>query len=223
MFFRRSPKKVIREDDELLGLYRDSGDIAYLGELYERYVHLIFGVCLKYLKNEEESKDMSMLIFEKLAVAAKNQEIRNFKSWLHVLTKNECLMLLRSRKYKLEKASAPLADEEDMELALSLHPVEEESLEENLQELEQAIEELPPEQQVCIRLFYLEQKCYKEIAELTGHELKKVKSYIQNGKMNSPCLRWSIESPSRASLQRAHESKCRSTCCISAPLISSAW
>ena len=155
-----------------------------MGELYERYVHLIFGVCLKYLRNEEESKDMSMLIFEKLAVAAKSQEIRNFKSWLHVLTKNECLMLLRSRKYKQEKASASLADEEDMELALSLHPVEEDSLEQNLQELELAIEELPPEQQTCIRLFYLEQKCYKEIAALTGYELNKVKSYIQNGKRN---------------------------------------
>lgn len=184
MFFRRSPKKAVRDDDALLSLYRDSGDIAYLGELYERYVHLIFGVCLKYLKNEEESKDMSMLIFEKLAVAAKLQEIRNFKSWLHVLTKNECLMLLRSRKYKLEKTSSSLADEEDMELALSLHPVEEDPLEQNLQELEQAIEELPPEQQTCIRLFYLEQKCYKEIAALTGYELNKVKSYIQNGKRN---------------------------------------
>ena len=184
MFFRRSPKKAFREDDELLSLYRASGDIAPLGELYERYVHLIFGVCLKYLKNEEESKDMSMLIFEKLTVAAKTHEIKNFKSWLHVLTKNECLMLLRSRKYRQEKASAPLEEEEDMELAFSLHHDEEDELEHNLQELEQAIEELPPEQQLCIRLFYLEQKCYKEITELTGHELKKVKSYIQNGKRN---------------------------------------
>jgi RNA polymerase sigma factor (sigma-70 family) len=184
MFFRRSTKKVPKEDEELLSLYRDSGEIRYLGELYERYVHLIFGVCMKYLKEEEASKDMSMLVFEKLTVAAKTQDIRNFKSWLHVLTKNECLMLLRSRPYKVQKASVEIKDDTNVDSALSLHHTEEEALETKLQELEARIEELPPEQQTCIRLFYLEQKCYKEIAGLTGWELKQVKSYIQNGKRN---------------------------------------
>jgi RNA polymerase sigma-70 factor (ECF subfamily) len=33
-------------------------------------------------------------------------------------------------------------------------------------------------------LFYLEQKCYKDIADLTGYDLNKVKSAIQNGKRN---------------------------------------
>jgi RNA polymerase sigma factor (sigma-70 family) len=184
MFFRRSTKKVPKEDEELLRLYRDSGEIRYLGELYERYVHLIFGVCMKYLKEEEASKDMSMLVFEKLAQAVKSQDIRNFKSWLHVLTKNECLMLLRSRPYKLQKASVEIKQDTDVDSALSLHHTEEEALETKLQELEARIEELPPEQQTCIRLFYLEQKCYKEIAGFTGWELKQVKSYIQNGKRN---------------------------------------
>ncbi|AHM60290.1 sigma-70 family RNA polymerase sigma factor [Flammeovirgaceae bacterium 311] len=184
MFFKRSPKKIVKDDDELLSLYKASGEIAYLGELYERYVHLIFGVCLKYLKNEEESKDMSMLVFEKLAVAVKTTDIKNFKSWLHVLTKNECLMLLRSKKYKQEKAAVEINAEEGMDMAFSLHHTEDDGLEQNLQELAGAIEELPPEQQTCIRLFYLEQKCYKEIAALTGFDSKKVKSYIQNGKRN---------------------------------------
>lgn len=184
MFFRRPSKKAVKEDDELLRLYKVSGDIVYLGELYDRYIHLVFGVCMKYLRSEEESKDMSMQIFEKLAEAAKITEIRNFKSWLHVLTKNECLMLLRSRKYKMTKASVEISEDAHMDLAYSLHPVEEGVLEIRLQELEHSIEELPPEQKECIRLFYLEQKCYKTIAELTGHDLKKVKSYIQNGKRN---------------------------------------
>ena len=184
MFFRRSPKKDIQEDQELLSLYRSSGDPAYVGELYQRYVHLIFGVCLKYLRNEEESKDMSMLIFEKLTVTAKTHEIQNFKSWLHVLAKNECLMLLRSKKYKIERETAEIKEVADVEMAYSLHPVEEEGLEKRVQELEGAIEELPPEQKLCIQLFYLEQKSYKEIASHTGWDLKKVKSQLQNGKRN---------------------------------------
>ena len=184
MFFKRSPKKAVKEDDELLGLYKASGDIAFLGELYDRYLHLVFGVCMKYLKREEDSKDMSMQIFEKLTEAVKNTDIRNFKSWLHVLAKNECLMLLRSRKYRQARTSVEISGEENMELAYSLHPVEEEGLELKLQELEQSIEELPPEQKKCIRLFYLEQQSYKSIADTTGFELSKVKSYIQNGKRN---------------------------------------
>ena len=184
MFFRRSPKKEKKEDEELLSLYKASGDISFLGELYERYAHLVFGVCMKYLKNQEDSKDMSMQIFEKLITSAKTTEIRNFGSWIHVLSKNECLMLLRSRAFKMEKASFEISGEENMEMAGSLHPPEEDALESSLQELELAIEELPPEQKECIRMFYLEQKSYKEIAELTRHDLKKVKSYIQNGKRN---------------------------------------
>lgn len=184
MFFKRSHKKAPKDDDELLRLYQATGDIACLGKLYERYVHLIFGVCMKYLKNKEDSQDMSMQVFEKLAVAAKAHEIKNFKSWLHVLTKNECLMLLRSRKYRQEKEKLELKDAPDMDMAYALHPVEEQALEQDLHSLESALEELPPEQKECIRLFYLEQKCYKEIAELSGYELKKVKSYIQNGKRN---------------------------------------
>lgn len=184
MFFKRSHKKAPKEDDELLRLYQATGDVAWLGELYERYVHLIFGVCMKYLKNKEDSQDMSMQVFEKLSVAAKTHEIKNFKSWLHVLTKNECLMLLRSRKYRQEKETVEIKDAPDMDMAYSLHPTEEQALEKDLHALERAMEELPPEQKECIRLFYLEQKCYKEIAELSGYELKKVKSYIQNGKRN---------------------------------------
>lgn len=125
-----------------------------------------------------------MQVFEKLVKTVKENDVKNFKSWLHVVTKNECLMLLRSRKYKTEKTSSELNSEVHMDLAYSLHPTEDEHIEQNLQELELAVEELPPEQKECIRLFYLQQKCYKEIEELTGFELNKVKSYIQNGKRN---------------------------------------
>lgn len=184
MFFRRTPKKVVKEDEELLSLYKDSADIAFLGELYDRYIHLVFGICMKYLKNQEESEDMTMQIFEKLIVAAEVHEIKNFKSWLHVLARNECLMLLRSGKYKHKQTNVPLKDNDVMELAYSLHPDSEESLESNLTELEEAIEMLPSEQRDCVKKFYLNQKCYKTIALETGYEINKVKSYIQNGKRN---------------------------------------
>ena len=86
------------KDEELLKRFREAGDIEILGRLYERYMHLVYGVCLKYLEEREAAKDEVMNIFEKLVTGVPEQEINNFKSWLYVVTKNHCLMLLRSRK-----------------------------------------------------------------------------------------------------------------------------
>jgi RNA polymerase sigma-70 factor (ECF subfamily) len=159
--------------------------MAHLTDLYNRYIHLIYGVCLKYLRNEPDSQDMCMQVYEKLPAALNKQDIRNFASWLHVLTKNECLMKLRSAAHRNQQSQTSLSEEPNMELAYSLHHIgEEDHLEDNLVALEKALKELPPEQERCIRLFYLEQKCYKEISETTEYNLKQVKSYIQNGKRN---------------------------------------
>ena len=184
-WFRKSAKTPPQTDAELLAQYRNGRDLALLTELYNRYAHLIYGVCLKYLKHEQDSQDMCIQVYEKLPQAVLKQDIQNFASWLHVLTKNECLMRLRSAQYRNQQQHQPINTEADMELAYSLHHVsEEESLEDNLVALEKAILELPPEQERCIRYFYLDQLCYKEVAEKTGYELKQVKSYIQNGKRN---------------------------------------
>jgi len=53
-----------------------------------------------------------------------------------------------------------------------------------IRKLELGMESLTPEQQICIKLFYLEKRSYVEISSQTGFELKKVKSNIQNGKRN---------------------------------------
>ncbi len=181
MFFKPS-KYDIPSDAELVKTYRNKGDIAILGKLYHRYTALVFGVCMKYLRNEEESKDAVMQIFEKLVESLKKHEVANFKSWLHVMTKNYCLMQLRSKKKMQYEELGKNNSETNMELGYQLHPNGEDNLEGDLQAMEKAIEKLPEAQKKCIKLFYLEQKCYREIVELTNYELKKVKSYIQNGK-----------------------------------------
>ncbi len=185
MFFKRLRKQKQPEDAELIKLYQSSHDNAYVGQLFERYIHLVYGVCMKYLKNEEDSKDAVMHIFEKLLVELKTHQVTNFGSWLHVLAKNHCLMWLRSAKVRQEKNIIRYEATDTMENDEQLHLLEEDqSLEDDLVLLENGIEKLPPEQKQCIELFYLQQKCYKEIAQLTGYDLNKVKSYIQNGKRN---------------------------------------
>lgn len=182
MFFRRKKDNHTLSDLELIDLYKSSQDLIYTGELFQRYSHLIFGVCMKYLKNEEESRDAVMNIFEKLIEDLKKHKVTNFKAWLHTVARNHCLMFLRSRQ-GVEVNSAESAVEL-MEYSYSLHLSSEPQLEVNLENLDDCMKKLIKEQKICVELFYLEEKCYKEITELTTYSLNEVKSYIQNGKRN---------------------------------------
>ena len=185
MKFTLTGKKVRkRTDDELLEEFRSGNDPAVLGELYSDYMHLVYGVCLKYLKDRDESKDAVMQIFEKLLSEITRHNIANFRSWLHVVTKNHCLMQLRTKKSHDEKMGEWAADNMIfMESEEYLHPIDSESSEID-KALEECIERLREEQKNCIRMFYYENRCYNEIAVSLRLDEKKVKSFLQNGKRN---------------------------------------
>ena len=169
-----------QSDEELISLYKKTDDLEIVGVLYDRYTALTFGVCLKYLKDREESRDAVMQIFEKLIGSLKSHEIKVFKGWLYVTARNHCLMQLRARKGKnFEELPTFL-----VETGSNGHQEQGAELEGNLNRLEHCMKSLATEQQQCVRLFYLQQKCYREITEVTGYDLNKVKSYIQNGKRN---------------------------------------
>lgn len=177
-------KKLPKSDEELLKEFTLTHDLEVLGGLYSAYMHLVYGVCLKYLKDRDDSMDAVMQIFEKLIIEIPKQRIENFRSWLHVVTKNYCLMQLRSNKLHEEKlrewANDPVVF---MENSSGLHPVDEEEPEMG-KELKDCIEQLKDEQRQCIRQFYYEKRCYHEIALNMGINEKKVKSYLQNAKRN---------------------------------------
>jgi RNA polymerase sigma-70 factor (ECF subfamily) len=141
----------------------------------------VFGVCLKYFKETEKSKDAVMEIYEQLYVKLRLHEVDNFKGWLMVLSRNYCLMQLRSPK----NLKTSEIDEGFMQSNQIAHlPNEAFEKEAHLVQLEKCIETLPEDQQKSINLFFLQQKCYQEIADVTGFEWNKVRSFIQNGKRN---------------------------------------
>ncbi len=167
-------------DAELIARYQQTGDLELLGILYNRYMHLVYGVCLNYFKDEEQSKDAVMQIFEELVLKVKQHQIQNFKSWLHVLTRNYCLMVLR----KSSKQNIVPLEEGLMENTDFVHLDMDQAKETQLSVMGKCMEKLPPEQRISVDLFYLQEKNYKEVAAITGYDLLKVKSYIQNGKRN---------------------------------------
>jgi RNA polymerase sigma factor (sigma-70 family) len=141
---------------------------------------LVYGVCLKYLKEPEPAKDAVMQIFEELVSKVKKHDIENFRGWLHQVAKNHCLMQLRTPKNlkTVELKTELVQSGENVHLNGILEK------EENFRRLEYCIGTLSNDQQVAIRLFYLEEKCYNEIVEITGQEWNQVRSFIQNGRRN---------------------------------------
>ncbi len=180
MAFLKSITNPGLSDKELVQLYKQSSDMKVLAELYQRYMDLLYGVCLKYLKDPETSRDAVMNIFEELVGKLHKHEVDNFKSWLYTLAKNHCLMQLRTPKNlkTTEFRGDSMQSEEEVHLNGVL------TREDNLQRLEKCLQTLSAEQKITVELFYLQNKCYNEIAETTGIEWNKVRSYIQNGRRN---------------------------------------
>ncbi|NMC41803.1 MAG: sigma-70 family RNA polymerase sigma factor [Bacteroidales bacterium] len=172
-------------DEELIREFTLSKDLEILGELYSRYMHLVYGVCLKYLKNRDDSMDAVIQIFEKLIVEIPEHKPENFRSWLYVVTKNFCFMKLRSgktlQKRELEWQNDPLVIMESDE---EMHPLDEEPGGNTEQALADCIERLKEQQKKCIEMFYYGNKCYAEIALSLGTDEKAVKSHLQNAKRN---------------------------------------
>jgi len=168
-------------DQELLERFYSDHDNAWLGVLLERYTLLLLGVCMKYLKNEDDARDSVQQIFLKVIQELHKYKVEYFKSWIYMIAKNHCLMKLRDKQSKTpaelnEKLISAKAEETDQQLL--------QQNDHTYAVMEEALKELNTEQRQCVTLFYLQRKTYQEIHEITGFSMLQVKSYIQNGKRN---------------------------------------
>lgn len=168
-------------DSDLLELYKQSGKTDYFGRLYDRYIPLVYGLCLKYLQNEDEAQDAVMQLFEELVSKVLKHDIQTFRTWLYSVSKNHCMQILRDRERNLQVEFQPDFMESDDILSLL---DEEEDNSERIRALQHCMEKLPEQQRVAIVRFFSEGLSYADIVDATGFPLTKVKSYIQNGKRN---------------------------------------
>ena len=167
-------------DEALLHAFKENADQQILAQLYLRYTDLVYGVCIKYLKDAEAAKDAVMNIYQELVEKVKLHSIDNFKSWLYVVTKNHCLMQIRKNK----KSATVDLDSQVMQSEDFSHLESVFEKERQLEKLSGCMEKLAEEQRRTVRLFYLENKCYNEITAITGFNWNKVRSLVQNGRRN---------------------------------------
>jgi RNA polymerase sigma-70 factor (ECF subfamily) len=172
-------------DAELLEQFYKDHNNEWLGILLQRYTLLLLGVCMKYLKNEEEAKDSVQQVFLKVIQELHKYKVEYFKSWLYMVAKNHCLMKLREKQGKItmeisDRLTAKQEDETDLQSLIQN--------DHTLELMAASLKELNPEQQQCVTLFYLQKKSYQEVSNETGYNMLQVKSYIQNGKRNLKIL-----------------------------------
>ncbi|NOT52406.1 MAG: sigma-70 family RNA polymerase sigma factor [Chitinophagaceae bacterium] len=172
-------------DQELLEKFYSDHDNEWLGILLQRYTLLLLGVCMKYLKNEEEAKDSVQQVFLKVIQELHKYKVEYFKSWLYMVAKNHCLMRLREKQGKIttevnDRLAAQPEEETDRQTLLQS--------DHTLELMGDALKELNDEQRQCVTLFYLQKKSYQQVSDETGYSMLQVKSYIQNGKRNLKIL-----------------------------------
>lgn len=177
MFLNKRKQYRSKTDEELVTLYQREQSSLCIAILYERYGHLVMGTSMKYLKNEVEAQDITMQVFEDLHSKLLKHTIQHFKSWLYMVTKNDCFMFLRKNGKETATEFIEKHDKAEQQEDHSTKEI-------HLQLLEKAIEGLKPEQKQCVTLFYLEEKSYQQISDELDLPLMKVKSAIQNGKRN---------------------------------------
>ena len=178
----KSNPKHYREmsDQELVNFYRKSKDKEVIGEFFNRYMHLVFAVCMRYFTNDEQAKDAVMEIFESLDEKLGKFEVKNFKGWIYKVSRNYCLMELRKKKTEIEIDKVKYYLNSNVENEFILHlEIEEGTKENNIAGL---LEQLKTCQRKCLEMMYYQNMSYKAISLKTGYSQKQVKSYIQNGK-----------------------------------------
>ena len=176
MIIQRRKYRLLSDEDLVLSYAaKPSQDILHV--LYERYGHLVLGLCIKYMKQVQNAEDLCANIFEKLPTLLLKHEVRYFKSWLYQVSRNECLMELRKSKPTVSDIEeTKIADEGNYGLE------DKKEREAEINKMESALSELKEEQKQCITLFYIEEKSYQEVSIALSMTIKAVKSHIQNGK-----------------------------------------
>jgi len=179
LFSKKNISKL--SDEEALKHYKDSGNTEYFGELYNRYIPLLYGIGLKYLNESGKAEDAVMQLFEDLLPKIAQYDISVFHTWIYTVMKNHCLQILQKENQEIVVDF----NTEIMESDEILHLFDEENKDEVKKELlKRCIKKLPVEQRIAVIRFFMEEMSYMDIVDSTEYNLKQVKSYIQNGKRN---------------------------------------
>lgn len=166
--------KIFPEDRELVEKLH-KGDITAFDLLYEKYSGLLYRFGFKYLKSEEEAKELVQSVYLKIWENRKeiNREL-SFKSFLFTIAYNDICKLFRKRNYFQKFISDTLHDNShsssETEESIDYQSV--------LTHVDQIVEKLPERQKSIFIKSRKEGKSTKEIAQELGLSPGTIDNYI---------------------------------------------
>lgn len=181
MTLRSKNHITILTDKDLLAQYAASGNAEYFGVLYNRYIPLLYGVCLKYLNDESKAQEAVARLFEELLLKLPGCEIPAFRTLLYNEACDYCFRVIEKENKEIPVRFNNNKPESAEILRLLC---DEETGDKRTQALHNCLGRLPDGQRICITHFFIKEMSYADIVEKTGYALNTVKSNIENGKRN---------------------------------------
>ena len=153
------------------------GDRQAFDELIRLYYDYVFGFLLKTTADETLTEDLTQETFLKMIRSIEKFDSggsAGFGTWLITIAKN-CYIdhLRRNRIYLEDITELPLEDEHNV--------ADEVERKLTFEQVLAAMDTLPPEQALAIRLKYVEDMTLAQIAERFGVQSKTIKSRIHDG------------------------------------------
>lgn len=172
------PEPVQNNDVELLKAI-SRGDEKALGEIYDRYRVILFGLLMRILNNREEAEDVLQEVFLQVWRKATDFDENRGRpfTWLVTLARSRGIDRLRSLAARERVAVAGTRDESEMvsDAAADAFRSEQRGL------VSSALSQLPEEQQRPLMLAYFDGLTQSEIATRLDAPLGTVKTRMRTG------------------------------------------
>lgn len=169
------------EDLELARLARE-GDESAFAEIMRRYSPRVFRFASRYFRQRELVEEAAQEVFLKAFTQLDSYEGRgSMEGWLTRITTNTCLNILRSSKRRPELTVSDLTEDEGAWLDDKLAGTAKERHQANERSLVAAdlagrvLETMSPEDRLVLTLVDGEDTPVKDVAEMTGWSVSKVK------------------------------------------------
>lgn len=148
-------------DKQLLD-WCESGVEAGYTQLYHRYSKSVYNSVYRLVTEVSDAEDLTQDIFVSLfSDIQKLKNIDNLGAWFSRIAINKSISHLRKNKvYFSDVEQANIIDESEDLL------IEKQKLEGKIEEIQQAIEELPTETRTIVNLFLFENMTHEDIAQL---------------------------------------------------------
>jgi RNA polymerase sigma-70 factor (ECF subfamily) len=154
-----------------------AGDTASFACLLDRYSRQIHSLIFKLIRNKEDTEELTQDVFMKVfrSLGSFKGE-SSFSTWIYKIAYNTAISETRKRKLEFLALDEALIENVSEEKVAGTMYQSDES--EQLNRLETALAQLPPDERAIILLFYMEEKSIEEIVLITEISPSNVKTKL---------------------------------------------